>query len=691
MPDDVAGEVPIAVIQLLGQGPAPLEEMQALIQTSLGPQNTPAAYLTLRDLKIDAFPTTNSGKVRKDKLKETVIEYLSAQASPPRAETQIDSPVVGDNERLLVQAFAELIGQPAASIPLDAPITTLADSINILRFQANIQRLTRRDITTEDVLGTASIRRLAERLDRLPLSDKRLPTMTTSREGPPTTADMVHAQGQASQALRTRLVIEPLLSKFGMSWPEVEDVFPIPDLSSRSFEATRTKAFTLRMSLVASSVSKAGLRTSLEATLQQWPMFRALAVRLDQQALFVVVRAGSKWSETVITEISDLESPQDLCSLILPSIDKNNVHPRSGSPLARFVIANIKSTGTAGLMMLAHHSPHDAISLQAFMQDFRHNLTGRHLTTEVRTSYKIFADMYYQYSDSLPSQMAVAFHVNRLRGISSLRDSCWPRQRCVGWHIGDDEGYTVPALADPALSTLRKQIDNDGGHKGLVGIQKLAHLRDLGELRSRHKITAPVLFKAACALLNSNLTSSGEVLFINTQAGRQWPFLDPLIAKYLPNPITIAGNTLARVLNRIQIHPHETVGSFLSRLEEEQQQLTKHAHAPTPLITSQLNSGDASAFLAGNRQLLNWNPSLTRVSDGRTEGMRVVQLIGYTEVMLEWHCGMLETGEASVHAQWDGCQVGEAEVQGWADGFLKALLWVASVENWESKVEELKL
>ena len=200
-----------------------------------------------------------------------------------------------------------------------------------------------------------------------------------------------------------------------------------------------------------------------------------------------------------------------------------------------------------------------------------------------------------------------------------------------------------------------------------------------------------MLFKAACALLNSHLPQTRVIVILGSQAGRQWPFLDPSIAKHLPNPITIAGNTLATVLNRIQIHSHETVGSFLARLEAEQQHLTTHAHAPTSSIASQLNPGDATAFMAGRRQLLNWNPSLADTIGENGRELRVEQELGYTEVMLEWHCGLLEADVASVLVQWDGCQVGKVEVQEWMDGFMKALLWVASLEHWESKIGELVL
>lgn len=80
----------------------------------------------------------------------------------------------------------------------------------------------------------------------------------------------------------------------------------------------------------------------------------------------------------------------------------------------------------------------------------------------------------------------------------------------------------------------------------------------------------------ACALLNNHLSGQSDVLFTNTQAGWQWPFMDDAIVKHLPNPISIAGSTLAAVVNRIHIEPREKVSVFLQSLETEQRHLTVH-------------------------------------------------------------------------------------------------------------------
>ena len=308
----------------------------------------------------------------------------------------------------------------------------------------------------------------------------------------------------------------------------------------------------------------------------------------------------------------------------------------------------------------------------------------------------MFADMYYQYSISIPAQLAVAYHVNRLQGIRSSINSCWPPQRCPRFFISNDDEYQVPSSTLPSIIGKRKQIDNDGGRAGLMGIKHVIALVDLAEIQSMHRISAPVLFKAACALLTSHLTGSTQALFANTQAGRQWPFMDTAITSYLPNPITITGNKLNLVLNRIAIPSScTTTGEFLQTLEDEQHLLTTHAHAPVSSIMAQLSPADAAAFVAGRRQLLNWNPVMAAggaVNDdgGAKEGsghfLKFVSIEGYTDVMLEWHCGMVNRHTASLAVQWDGCQAGKGEVRAWAEGFIRVLRWVLTLENWDKEV-----
>ncbi|KAL8915360.1 MAG: hypothetical protein Q9171_000230 [Xanthocarpia ochracea] len=306
------------------------------------------------------------------------------------------------------------------------------------------------------------------------------------------------------------------------------------------------------------------------------------------------MRASDVMLQASILELPEVESPEELRKLRFPNIADNNVHLASGGPLVRFGITTIKSTGSAALMMLAHHSTFDAMSLGAFHRGLEANIQAGG-DSEPYTSYKLFADTLYQHCSAVPAQLSIRFHMDRLRGIGSLRES----------------------------------------------------------------------------------------------AGRQWPFLDESIAEHLPNPVTIAGNTLSIVMNRIRIDANATVGNFLAHLEEEQELLTRHAHAPMAAISAQLNRRDAAAFYAGRRQMLNWNPIMA--DRAAAQGSKEIELLhfeGFSELMLEWHCGVMGSN-AVLTTRWDGAQFGKATVEKWADGFMVALEWVARIGNWHEKLGAL--
>lgn len=109
------------------------------------------------------------------------------------------------------------------------------------------------------------------------------------------------------------------------------------------------------------------------------------------------------------------------------------------------------------------------------------------------TDYKLFADAFYQNHTPITAQTSAASHVNRLRGLGSLRESVWPAQLCHGWFIGDDTGYQIPAALRNSLLQERTRIDGDGGYTVMVGIKRMANIEDPAELRSKHDVSAGVL------------------------------------------------------------------------------------------------------------------------------------------------------------------------------------------------------
>ena len=667
-------------------GPLPLELMHQLVSSELGVANLPTAYLPLEDLGITSFPMTVSGKVRKDELKHAVLKHFFDKERA-NEEARSENANGSEIQQGVVRILASLLGQSEDTVPLDRPVHESLDSINILRLQVQVKRELHRDVAMHDILQATSIRLLSQRLrisqaPRVELQG----SGDNDRNGPPSLNDMVHTHGDASRATRTRDLAVSALQKIGMRWDDVEDVMPLPSEQAEDFEAPGKLAWTVRVSFVARHATATKMHEAVESALVRWNTFRSIAVKFDATPLLVTLRASAKWYKTAISSVAELETPQDLCALAFSDNVKNSVNAKDGNPLVRFAIADIKSTGTAGVMILMNHIVFDAISWLAFRQELELLLDGK-AVTEPKVPYKMFADMHYQYSTSLNAQLAVSFHTNRLRGIGILRDRCWPPQRSPGWIIGDEEDRSLSRGGLPDISPERKEIDSGGQRAGLVGITQYAHLEHLSELNALHRISTPVVFKAACALLNSHMSGSSDVLFTNTQAGRQWPFMDDAIVRHLPNPISIAGNTLTLAVNRIHINPRATVGAFLEDLETEQRHLTTHAHAPSEPIAAQLNPADAAAYRSARRQLLNWGPHTLGAGAREAQAaLQTVQLEGHGDSMLVWHCGMWDAQTARLVVQWDGCQAGTAEVETWTTGFMKALRWLGDPGNWGNEV-----
>ena len=83
--------------------------------------------------------------------------------------------------------------------------------------------------------------------------------------------------------------------------------------------------------------------------------------------------------------------------------------------MVRIAIANVKSTGATGVMILMNHITYDSISFGAFRQVLELLLEGK-AVTEPRVPYKIFKDMHYQHSTSLNAQARDSFPRHQTSG-----------------------------------------------------------------------------------------------------------------------------------------------------------------------------------------------------------------------------------------------------------------------------------
>lgn len=664
--------------------------MRELVTEELGSSYAPAAYLRLDDLGLDSFPMTLSGKPRKDMLKKRVLQHLQERGLGHSLNH--DNAKHGE-EDVLTRVLSHLLGESADTFPRDKPIRELADSINIMRFLGVVNEETSSSLTMQDVIEASDIRDLANRSRSS--HGRALPgTQALSeamRSGPPTVSDMVHTHGDDSRVLQTRKATYGALKSLDMGWQDVEDVFPVSGISLKHLRNTRPLASTLRFSFVARTADSARCRHAIEASLKQWPILRSVSVEYDRsRRLFAVLRMESKWSKLAIIDHPDVDSPSDLCELAFSPQEFSVTAP---GPLLRIIIARVKSTDTAGVVLLINHAVQDAIGVSGWHEDIERLLTIQATDRPPRTPYKLFADIYYQYQTSLPAQLGLAFHVNRLMGISSSKNAIWPYQRAEDWFIGDDEAWESPNLADGHViesgSHQRKQLDDGGWRVGYDGVTQFVHLDHLAELWSSHSISVPVLFKAACVLLNCHLTDQASAVFANSQAGRQWPFVEQDVVRYLPSPLNIAGPTFTVLMNYVSLDWNETVGTLLCRLEAEQRDLTHYTHTPMSSIVEQLSKSDGNTVIEATRQLLNWQPYWRgSVARNASSELEVVQIEGHSDRAVVWHCGMMDSNTARLLAQWDGAQLAKQDMESYVSAFLTYLEWLHKPENWYRPLNE---
>ncbi|KAL9634083.1 MAG: hypothetical protein Q9164_004305 [Protoblastenia rupestris] len=221
VPDEIAGELPLAVIQPLRPGSLATETMQALVTKELGHAHVPTMYLTLQDLGIQNFPMTSSGKVQKTQLRQIVMKHLDTQSGAEKIEVRgNDLSTRAQYEptgKALSGILSGLLGQPEDSLPQDKPIHEMADSISILRLQSHIKRELKKDVSTKDIYRSESIRALAQELKTNKIMSSGSQAVTL-RKGLPNAQDMVHTDGDEARALRTRVSVGLALKELGMSW-----------------------------------------------------------------------------------------------------------------------------------------------------------------------------------------------------------------------------------------------------------------------------------------------------------------------------------------------------------------------------------------------------------------------------------------------------------------------------------------
>lgn len=687
IPDEIAGELPMAVVKMGNRCNASKTLLQERVISNLGATFALERVIDLRDLGIDDFPRTATGKVRKVDIRRLVQELLGRESNKSTEFTIPES-----TEAALTLIWARLLGMPGDRILPTMSLEGIVDSVTVMRFRHQVRKELGKVISLAELNENANIKAQAQLLDS---RKERLQTgvsFGTSRQSAPGVSDVVHACGDSVEFTHIREAVERKLDGLGLSWDrDVQDILPVWDFGQLMLDKSGLRSGRFRVAFTCANVTPNQLRRALERTLSNQDILRTLAVRHGSfHYSHVVVRPSSRWFELAITNARSVGDLEDLRTLKLSQPGDENI-TSSTIPLFHITVSFVESQGSAAFMVYGNHSVFDATSISIFQQDLQSLLINESGVIPPRTSYSLFANAYYSHRASVQSQVSLKHHLSRLRGIGKLRDALWPKSYSSQLLQRDGTIHDHDESSSPQKSCDRILLEGSPS-PGVKGFTRRAKVPPMSPLQTQHKVSHAVLIKAAVALLNTQQTGQPHALFANTQLCRSWPFLDPHIAAFLPDPMDIPGPTIEYVFNNIAIHHDEPVLDLLQRMQRDQDGQTEHARTPILALRERLGDDDGGMLVEIlRRQFFQYAPLLLREEEDDDEDDAAVRLVdwqGHGDVAIAWHGGMVDAETVQVLVTYNDAVFGAAEVEGLLEGLMRIVRWMADPESWGKTVGE---
>jgi acyl-CoA synthetase (AMP-forming)/AMP-acid ligase II/acyl carrier protein len=691
--DEMAGEVPIAIIttsQTVNMG-----DLKRLTSDELGPAFAPKLVLHLqKDLKIDDYPKTASGKVRKHELRATVREYLKQQEE---AKVNSTGPVIDS----LIQIWQTISGTDG--LEPSTGIQTFSDSLMMMQLSSMVKKQLGRDITVEDFKNCETIQDQADLIESAPAIGAK--ASKPQREGPPSANDICHLEdGDEAAFEETKALATSSLAHAGLAWEDVEDVIPLSDWNAIFCHRARPTSWNLRFAYHCPAPVER-LEAAVRESLSLHPTLRSMGVEDGNgNTLLLPIRNNERWQNYAITTGHEVETADHLRMLLLdhPELDCATMP----GPLVRIHIANIWSDGSSGLIFVGSHATNDASMAKLWMDDIACLLTGESPPVP-HALFKDYSTAFYQYRNSPEADKGVAYWTSKLQGISAVPESAlWPPQRSAEWFKGIDHGWTRwdGTKARPS----ERRVPSAEKRKAQKGIRKMVKVEDIARLKSEHNVPVFMLVKSAIALLNIKMTGGKEAVFGTINAARTWPFQASYSAEdreeFSGNPLDISGCTTEYVLDRIPVGQAQDLVTFMQDVTKDEEQNSSFAHTPFSRIVDTLRDPlshsdtrtwaererDADSILSLiRRQSFNWLPTAPNAT-ANPKGLKMLEMLTRMDNGLTI-TGFLAGDKKSVCLgfSWDAEHLSYREAEKALDQLVELVEVMGHEENWGLSVGEV--
>jgi len=693
VPDEMAGEVPIAVIESHGDNVTPNNVLKDMTSKALGPAFAPKTVINLKtDLGLDDWPKTAAGKIRKVELAVSVREWIKATEGPA---VDASAPTVES----LIRIWKKISG--ADGLLPESTINSFADSLMMMQLSGTVKKDLGRDITVEDFKNCDKIQDQADLIDSRP--SVTAAALKPQREGPPAVKDMAFVNGDEQVYAATKANVAAELSRLSLPWEDVEDVVPMPDWDAIFAHRCRPSSWNLRWSYHA-PCGAGELEKAMKQVLAYHPTLRSIAIERDDEVpLLVTVRAKQPWFRAAVTSGHKVDDKEGLNSLLL---DHQTYDTASlGGPMFRVHIASI-ADGTSGLVIVASHAVCDMSMTKLWLDDIVTVLSGDG-TLIPHASFSEYASAYNAHRFGTEATNGVDYWTNKLQGIGSVNDSTlWPPQRTPEFFKGNDFGWRRHDGRRARATERRTSLS----HKlaAQKGVRRMVKCEDIHRLKSEHDIPIFMLVKAAIALLNVKNTGGKEAIFGTLNAARNWPFQSDYSVlereAYTSNPLDISGCTVEYVLDRIPVALQKNAVSFMQNVSKGEEQNSAFAHAPFLRIVDRMRDhlgdddlrsfaereDDADALLPLiRRQSFNWLPTAP-TAQGHPKGLNMLQMLTRMDNGLTI-TGFLADDKKSVALSftWDAEHMTTGEANIAIDCLAGLVRELCRADNWTKSVREV--
>ena len=667
VPDEIAGEVPVAVIKMDKGSIVPKSVIYNRILKELGVIFTPEKVMDLKELGVEDWPTTATGKVRKVEVRLMVAEHLRGEARSSSRMTARES-----TEAALTRIWARFSGVPEEQIFSTTSLEGMVDSVTVMRFRSQVKKELGKTFSLEELNKNPTIAKQTAILDRQQGSLFRgdEASLQPVREGPPQVSDIMHTRGKQDVLDEIRRDTEKQLQFMGLSWDEdIEEVLPMYDYVVAWRVTTGSMAF--RIVFKCPNTTTTQLRSAMETVLPRHGMLRTILVySVSAGFSWVMIHSSKQWFDLSIKDGGNLKNTEDLLTVDMRSPELNNSKPL---PLFYIKLYFIEATQSAGFVVYGDHSTYDAHSvLSLFVEDLRNVLENKTAALTSRPQYSLFANAYYNYRTSVPAQLQIDYHTSRFAGLSNRPPAFWPPE-------------TFQSINAPPERSADQLLLEGNMTPGLAGITRhiSIDMRNNQYLKV-HKIPHSVAIKAAISIYNTQQTGHPYAFFSNLQMCRSYPFLPEQIASRLPDIMDMPGATLEGSFEEVHLPSSEPLSAFLPRLHVQQNELTAHAQYPSLRMLEVVDPADREFMTqASRRQAINYNPVMKQDEDAKVQNL---QFAGSANLSFLWWCGMVDAETVQMRVTWCDEVFGKEDAEKAIEGFERNLKWIVDGENWDRRV-----